>query len=107
MRHIKTSFFLSALYLLVEIGLAYLCFAAKAYPIGAFLAVLTFLELYRLNRKIHFLKNPLTREDLSHRKDLQQKANSYYWNQWYRFADSHEHEYIANKFHEQIKKINK
>ena len=95
MRHVNPSFFLSGLYLFIEIGLSYICFSARVYPIGGFFLFLTFLELYRLSRKIHFLKSPISREELEHRRDLRQQANSYYWNQWYRFADAHEHEYIA------------
>jgi hypothetical protein len=105
MRHVKTSFLLSGLYLFIEVVLAYFCLAARVYPVGGFLVALAFLELYRLGNKIRYLKNPLSPAERARRSNNAMEARGFYYNQWFRFAEAHDHEFISQKFHERVKKL--
>ncbi len=107
MHHVKTSFFLSGLFLTIEISVTYFCLSGKAYPVGAFFLGITLLDVYRIYRKVRFLRSHPSQEERMRRLDQIQKGSSYYYNIWYRFADASEHEYIANKFHERLRKLTK
>jgi hypothetical protein len=110
MRHVKTSFFLSGLTLCIEVILGWLVLSvhdAGHYVLGGVLFTLALLEIYRIYRKVRLLLTHPSHIMLKHMSDAQQKARSYYWNIWYRFADASEHEYIAQKFHEQIRRLRK
>ena len=109
MLHKKTSFFPSGIFLSVELLLFVIfVFAKSIFGAGLFFAILG-LDIYRVYRKMKFLaiKNPLTYEKTAMKRASQRQINSYYWNIWYRFADASDHEFIAQKFHEQIKKIHR
>ena len=106
MHHKKTSLFLSGIFLSVEFLLfAIFVFAKSLLEAGFFFAVFG-LDIYRLYRKIEFssITGHLTYEKTAMKRESQRQINSYYWNTWYRFADAFDHEFIARKFHEQIKK---
>ncbi len=75
MHHVKTSFFLSGLYLLIALFLVYLCFSAKAYIVMFPFLLLAMLEVFRIYRKTKFVstKNHLTREKLDRKEDSQRQ----------------------------------
>jgi fatty acid desaturase len=104
MQHIKISFFLSGLWLCIEVLLVYLCIWARVYLVGVPFFIFTLLDVYRIYRKVQFLKSGPSREERERRADLARQGRSYYWNLWFRFADAPEHEFIAQKFHKAIKK---
>ena len=106
MHHKKTSFFLSGMFLSIEFLLfAIFVFAKSLFGASFFLAVFG-LDIYRLYRKIKFrsIKDHLTHNKTATKREAQRQINSHYWNIWYRFADASDHEFIAKKLHEQIKK---
>ncbi len=107
MRHKLTSFFLSGLYLTIESLLAALCFYAKIYFLGIAIAILIFLEAFRAYRKVQFvrIKDHLAQDEMARKRYDQQQQYGHYFNIWYRFADSSDHEFIAQKFHSQIRKL--
>ncbi len=106
MRHKKTSLFLSGMFLSVEFSLfAVFVFAKSLFGASFFFAIFG-LDIYRLYRKMKFwsIKDPLTYNRTATKREAQLQINSHYWNIWYRFADASDHEYMAKKINEQIKK---
>jgi hypothetical protein len=106
MHHKKTSLFLSGMFLSIEFLLfAIFVFARSLFGASFFFAIFG-LDIYRLYRKMKFrsIKDPLTYEKTELKRQAQRQINSYYWNIWYRFADASDHDFIAKKLHEQIKK---
>lgn len=106
MRHRKTSLFLSGMFLSIEFALFAVFALAKSLFGAGFFLVIFGLDIYRLYRKMKFwsIKDPATYEKMAKKREAQLGINSYYWNIWYRFADATEHDYIAQKLHEQFRK---
>ena len=111
MNHRKTWFFLSGLYIAVELAVLIAFMSAKSY-LGYFIAgvMATFIcfEAFRIYRKTQVLTrgHHLTHEQRAKIDTYRNQLSGYrhYYNIWYRFADSTEQEYMAEKFHQIIKK---
>ena len=56
MQHIKISFFLSGLWLCIEVLLVYLCIWARVYLLWVPFFIFTLLDVNRIYRKVQFLK---------------------------------------------------
>ncbi len=114
MRHVKTSFAISAAYLTLGIFLIALCLSARTFG-GYLLAIIplifTSYEVYRVYRKLQLYNHgrPLTPEQEKLRQQLRSQKHGYQrynlYHKWYRFADATEQEYLAEKIHETAKKV--
>ena len=109
MHHKKTSLFLSGMFLSVEFLLFAIFLYVRSVLGAGFFFTVFWLDIYRLYRKMKFrsTRDHLTYEKTAMKRKAQRQINSYYWNLWYRFADASDHEFIAQKFHEQIKKTHR
>jgi hypothetical protein len=111
MNHRKTWFFFSGLYITIELAvLVVFLFAGGyvGYVVAGAMAVFVCFEVFRIYRKTqviargHHLTDEQKLKQASYKKQL--SGYGHYYNVWYRFADSSEQEYMANKFHEVLKK---
>jgi hypothetical protein len=105
--HKKTSYFISGVFLLLEFTLAVATsFNIKFWFISIFFWAFGCLEIYRLIRKYKFYSHHHTKAELTDRISYRQTPGLRH-PAWHNFADATEQEYIADKFHDQIKKIRK
>ena len=99
MRHKKASLALSVLLLTVyTLLLAVFLYNKSVASILPF--ILVSYESFRLYRKVQLIRNGSKAQWRS-----QLPINNHYYNVWYRFADSTEQDYIAEKFQQTIKRI--
>ena len=111
MNHRKTWFFLSGLYISIELAVLIAFVLTKSYVgyfVAGVMALFICFELFRIYRKTQVITGDhhLTQEQKSKRDSYRNQLYGYrhYYNIWYRFADSTEQEYMADKFHQIIKK---
>ena len=99
MRHKKASLFISGILLIIySLILAVFLINRSVAFILPFIFVS--YESFRLFRKIK-----LIRKGVKEQWRTQLPISNHYYNVWYRFADSTEQEYIAEKFQETIRRI--
>ena len=111
MNHTKTWFFMSGLYISIELAVLIAFILAKSYVgylVAGIMAMFICFEIFRIYRKTQVLTRGrhLSSEQKSKHDSYRNQLCGYrhYYNIWYRFADSTEQEYMAEKFHQIIKK---
>src|SRR4030042_2300304 len=99
MRPKKASLFMSSILLIVYSSILAVFLYNKSVASVLPLIFVSY-ESFRLYRKIQ-----LIRKGVKEQWRTQLLISNHYYNVWYRFADSTEQEYVAEKFHETIRRI--
>lgn len=112
MDHTSTWFLFSGLYIAIELTLLIVFLLTKSlvgYVVASIMATFICFEIFRIYRKTQVIVSGrhLTNEQRSKRDSYRNQLGGYryYYNVWYRFADSTEQEYMAEKLHKVVKKI--
>ena len=111
MHHTITWFLLSSLYVAIELIMLIAFLLTNSYVgyiVASVMAAFICFEIFRIYRKTQVITNGrhLTEEQRSKRDSYRNQLDGYryYYNIWYRFADSTEQEYMAEKLHKIVKK---
>jgi len=111
MHHKRTWFFFSGLYVGIELVVLVAFLLSKSYVgyvIVGVMATFICFEIFRIYRKTQIISrgHHLTNEQKLKRDSYRNQLGGYryYYDIWYRFADSTEQEYMAEKLHQIVKK---